>query len=206
MPYSEETLRPWTLAQIQAHCGVVRTVVDVGAGAGMLLDFFRPHLPDSRWTAVEVWEPYITGEFDLRARYDEVIVADVRTLDPLPTADLYFCGDVLEHMTADDALALWERVRAACRWAVIALPVRRFEQGEVYGNKYEAHLVHWDTPGVLTAFAGIVSHSDCRPDLPPYYSDSVSGAFLAEGLRSEPVVGVPGGVDDTYSDDDEVYP
>lgn len=181
MPWSDVTLRPWILAELQQRCGEVRTVVDVGAGAGTGLDFYGPHWPGARWTAIEIWEPY-AGEFGLRDRYDEVIVGDVRELPGLPAADLYIFGDVLEHMPAADAVAVWDRARRVARWLVINLPVLRYEQGMVCGNPFEAHLVHWDMETVRASFTGIVAESGPRPDLPPWYGDTTVGAFIAEGL------------------------
>lgn len=183
MPYSDGTLRPWVLQQIRLRCGDVGRVVDVGAGAGQLLEFFKPELPGSKWTAIEIWQPYV-HRFELATRYDMVITGDARMM-PLPPADVYYFGDVLEHMPRDDAVALWNRARKSARWLVISLPVRRFEQGTVYGNPHEAHLVHWDMDSVREAFPGIVAQSDVRPDLPPYFGDTVAGAFIARGELDE---------------------
>ena len=66
--------------------------------------------------------------YGLEDRYDEVILADARDIT-LPEAELYIFGDVLEHMPAQDAMALWDRARQVSSWLVINLPVRRYEQG-----------------------------------------------------------------------------
>lgn len=175
MPYSDGTLRPWIAEHLAGK--PVMSVADVGAGAGTARDFYD--FPGARWTAIEIWPAYVT-RFGLRERYDEVIVTDVRELDPLPEADLYLFGDVLEHMPEADALALWGRARKAARWLVISLPVLPYPQGPEFGNPHEEHVAQWTFASVLDSFAGIRSAAGPRPDLAP---GTTVGAFVAEGLR-----------------------
>lgn len=174
MPHSDEALRPWIAGQLRTSCDLpsVETVVDVGAGAGGWREFMRPHVPDARWTAIEIWRPYI-AMFSLRERYDQVIHGDVRRVT-LPPADLYIFGDVLEHMPAADAVRVWGKARKAARWLVINLPVTRYEQDAIMGNPYEAHVCHWDMPSVLESFPGIIFSHENVPG-------STVGAFIAEG-------------------------
>lgn len=179
VPYSDVRPRPWVLEQLRNR-GVlagIGSVLDVGAGAGGWHDFLNSQV-DAHWTAVEVWEPYIT-RFALRDKYDLVVNADVRTLIPFPAADLVIFGDVLEHMTDAEALACWRLARARARWVVASLPVyERYEQGALEGNPYEEHLHHWDVESFLLAFSGVLAHS-------PRVGDSCAGAFLARG-KDEP--------------------
>jgi len=178
--YSDGTLRPWIREQLQQRCGDIRSVVDVGAGAGQVRDFFAPAFPAARWIAIEIWAPYL-GMFKLRERYDEVVLGDVRRID-LPPADLYIFGDVLEHMGVADALAVWDKARQVARWLVINLPVVPCPQGPINGNPHEAHLVHWDMASVRASFAGIVAESGLRRYL---CSGTVVGAFIATGKDGE---------------------
>ena len=106
------------------------------------------------------------------------MVADVRDLDPLPAADLYLFGDVLEHMAPADAVKVWDRARLAAKWLVLSLPVLPCPQGPFEGNIHEIHVADWDIPSVLHNFPGITAHVGA-PAVPP---GSVAGAFIAEGL------------------------
>lgn len=174
MPLSDPSHRPWVLDQLRQACGGdlgrIRSVVDAGAGLGGWEGFLKPWLTGARWTAIEIWAPY-TDRFLLRHRYHQVITADLADLDPFPPADLIIFGDVLEHMPADRAAAVWEKARAAGWRLVLGIPVRCYPQGEDQGNPYEAHVSTWTTGSVLATFGGIYAHQ-ANPD---------TGAFIAEG-------------------------
>lgn len=174
MPYSDRSLRPWIASRLRDLGVMTDSVVDVGAGAGTARGFYGRLFPGARWTAIEVWEPYVT-EFRLEDRYDRVIAADVRHIE-FPAAGLVLFGDVLEHMPADDAVRVWDRARAVSSWLVIGVPVLDYPQGEVCGNPYEAHQHQWTTESVLASFAGITDHAGPLPG-------STVGAFIAQGLR-----------------------
>lgn len=171
MALSDLMHRPAVLDALNACCQLteVKHVVDVGAGLGGWREFLRPWTPAARWTAVEVHAPYVQ-RFLLTHRYDMVITADVRKI-PLPRADIYLLGDVIEHMPAADAKVLWAGVLRACRWAVVCLPVVWYPQDAVDGNPYEAHVETWPQKRVITELA------PCKP----VSVSAMTGAFLARG-------------------------
>jgi trans-aconitate methyltransferase len=179
MPFADNRNKPWVLEQLTARVGVetIREVVDVGAGAGSNLEFYGPWfergpVPEyARWTAIEAWEPYV--ERFVLSRYARVIVADVRQI-AIPVCDVVFLGDVLEHLTHDEALDVWLRARTAARWVVLSLPVVHYEQGAWEGNPFEVHLHHWDTESVLAELDGIEAMA----------TNETTGAFIAQGIRS----------------------
>ena len=118
-----------------------KTVVDIGAGAGMWIDALRHRAPEPQeWTAVEIWEPYIE-RYGLAERYDRIIVEDARTAD-FGDCDLVIAGDVLEHMPQKDAEMLLYRMEWHSRHVLISVPVIHYEQGELEGNPYETHVWH----------------------------------------------------------------
>lgn len=175
MPGSDGALRPWVAGTLETLGAEASSIVDVGPGAGAWRDYLgsRRRYGAASWTGIEIWEPYV-ARFALDYRYGTLIIADVRHVDPLPDADLYIFGDVLEHMPADDAVAVWDRARAHARWLVINMPVLDYPQGEMDGNPYEAHLHQWDLGSVLDRFGGIVEHTGPVPG-------STVGAFIARG-------------------------
>ena len=124
------------------------TVVDIGVGEGTYAKLMRDKR--ARWTAVEAWEPYV-DQFGLNNLYDEVVVADARHLNwPAFRADLVITGDVLEHMTRDDATALLRRIRQGATNLIVSVPVLHLPQGAVNGNPYERHVDHWTATQMRT--------------------------------------------------------
>lgn len=165
MPYSDgqgkDTALVWYL-QIQPG-----TVVDIGAGAGTYARLMRPQHP-GRWTAVEAWEPY-AGRFDLVEHYDEIRITDARDVGPEAfAADLVIAGDVLEHMTHDEARKLIATVKAAAANFIVSVPVLHLDQGDVYGNPYERHVDHW-TAAAMRAELGDGVVAEWIGDVLAYY-------------------------------------
>lgn len=154
-----------------------KTVLDVGAGAGKYLYLIRQALGDSiKVTALEVWEPYIQ-KFNLKTLYNEVIQEDVRNIENF-NYDLVIFGDVLEHLTEEEAVKVWNKTSQQAKYGVISLPIIRYPQGAINGNPYEVHQKEdWNTYRVINSFKGIVD----------YVEFAVIGSFLADfsKLRSD---------------------
>jgi len=172
MPFSSGEGKDWirrTLREAHVHPGfpvrlkerddgvteVMRwELLDIGPGAGAYADMARTVGPVPHLTCVEIYEPYV-DLFKLDRKYDHVIVGDAR-LVPLPRADVVILGDVLEHMTLADAVAVWGRCRAAARFGVwLSLPIVPWPQGPERGNEHEAHLHTWSHELVLAELDGI---------------------------------------------------
>ena len=153
MGTSHPEARPWILNKVKELN--ISTVLDVGAGSGTYSDFFRANGLTLTMTAVEVWQPYI-DEFDLFSKYRDVWREDIRNHKNFDY-DLVIFGDILEHMTKEDALSVWERVSLQAGYAVIAIPIIHYHQGEINGNPYEKHVKeHWTHEEVLDSFSHIV--------------------------------------------------
>jgi 2-polyprenyl-3-methyl-5-hydroxy-6-metoxy-1,4-benzoquinol methylase len=147
-----------------------RTIVDVGAGIGTYSDLLRHYLPTAEFTAIEIYQKNI-DQFNLDAIYDKVICADVRFMNAI-NADLIIFGDVLEHMTKAEAIAVWEMARKGCSWAILSIPIIHYPQGEVDGNIHETHVVDdWNNLSVFACFDGIVEAKIGKE----------TGAYLARG-------------------------
>lgn len=175
MPYSDTSLRPWILEQLQQRgCQEFTSVVDVGCGDGSAVESYWPSMPRSRWTGVEVWEPY-AERFGLRGKYHELVIKDVRQFHFPPRCDLVIFGDVLEHMPELDAIALWNRARIAARWLVLGIPVICMPQDEWEGNPHEAHVSTWSTSMVLDLLGGIDE----------WDGNGTVGAFIAHGEKRQ---------------------
>ncbi|WP_259780244.1 methyltransferase domain-containing protein [Aestuariispira ectoiniformans] len=139
--------------------GMIRRVMDVGVGSGTYHNLLAEHLPDADWIGVEVWEPYIE-RFDLRSLYGTLYNEDVRTLDfdEIGKLDLTLYGDILEHMTKEEAQAVMEKTLAASRLVLLSIPIVHYPQDEVEGNPYEVHVKDdWSHQEVCTSFPNVLT-------------------------------------------------
>ena len=167
MPHSDGDNKPWAIGKI-AEINPA-TVLDVGAGAGIWSDIITKICPSVTIDAIEAWEPYI-GEFDLTGKYNNVFLKDAREHDDF-NYDLVIFGDVLEHMSEEDAVALWGRAKSQAKYAIISVPIIHYPQGPHAGNPYEVHVVEdWTTEKVLKAFSDIVDYKEL----------TVTGIYLAK--------------------------
>lgn len=127
-----------------------KKVLDVGAGCGTYSKLFRRS--DQHWTGVEIWEPYIR-QYRLTELYDNIIQVDAREWIPHDHWDLAFAGDILEHMTKNEARALLDKLRAAADTVIVSIPLGYYPQGEYEGNPYEKHVVdNWTDEAVRACF------------------------------------------------------
>jgi 2-polyprenyl-3-methyl-5-hydroxy-6-metoxy-1,4-benzoquinol methylase len=168
MGYSDPTNKPWTKEKIIEINP--KTVLDVGAGQGVYLDLIRDGLGSGVIiNAVEVWQPYI-DQFNLENRYDKLFAMDVKDMNNFKY-DLVILGDVLEHMSEESAVELWNRISQQARNAIISIPIIHYHQDAINGNPYEVHMEEdWNTERVLKTFKGIVEHKEFP----------VTGVFIAK--------------------------
>ena len=138
----------------------IRTVLDVGAGSGTYAKLLEDNfIMVEKIDAIEIWEPYIEYN-DLRSKYSNVFSDDVRNWNDF-NYDLVILGDVLEHMTKEEAMSVWSRVSQMAKHAIISIPIINYPQGHEHGNPYEEHVKEdWSTDEVLKTFAGIINHEE----------------------------------------------
>ena len=113
------------------------SILDVGACDGL----WRRLLPDyPNMDAVEAYAPHMAE----LANYRKAFLADIRGFE-YAYYDLIIFGDIIEHLTPDEARAVLEYARPRCRDLIIAVPYQ-YEQGAIYGNPYEVHIQDDLTP------------------------------------------------------------
>jgi len=140
------------------EAGLIRRVVDVGAGSGTYRKLLINEGPGATWVAVEAWKPNI-GEYALETLYDEVLNEDVRQVDFTTLGpDLVVFGDVLEHMTKEEAQEVVGRALATARYVMISIPIIHYPQGEIDGNPFERHVKEdWSHNEVCDSFPDLVT-------------------------------------------------
>lgn len=167
MPYSARENDADVVQFVKDHN--IKWVLDIGAGSGTYGHLLAPLV--ERIEAVEVWEPYI-DQFNLRSLYYRVSNVDVReiTEEEFGNFDLVVFGDILEHMSKEEALAVWERASEA-KYGLISVPIIHYPQGVEFGNPYEVHVQEHMHP------------EDIRRDYGPFVFDKeyeVTGTFIKE--------------------------
>ena len=152
MPISHNTNVDYVAKLIRDNAP--ETVLDVGAGAGKYGHICRALYPYFKIDALEVWEPYIK-EYKLKHLYDKIFNEDVREFNKFDY-DLVILGDILEHMTKDEAIAVMDKIKSQAKMAIISIPTCNCPQGHVHGNPYEEHVKDdWTHEEVLDTFSNI---------------------------------------------------
>lgn len=170
MPYSSDSGKRFTdraLNRLNVEFGnkffTNHRVLDIGAGSGTYSNLYSSTLlprPQFTWDAVEIWEPYIE-KFDLKNKYDVVHNVDAISFFQTNSEfyDIIFMGDVVEHMTKEQALEMVEMAKQVSHMIIISVPIVHYPQDEYEGNPYEAHVKDdWTTQEVLDSFEDIVSY------------------------------------------------
>jgi cyclopropane fatty-acyl-phospholipid synthase-like methyltransferase len=166
MPISDQSNQSWVIEQLKSL--ELTSMLDVGAGAGTYAHIFAQHFPNVNRFAVEAWTPYI-NEFELQMLYTEVFNRDIRDHKYF-TYDIVIFGDVLEHMTKEEALVVWGKVAKKAKYALISIPIIHYPQDEVHGNPFERHVKDdWTHEEVLETF----------PQITNFVTSDVVGSYLA---------------------------
>lgn len=168
MPTSDRDNKLWALDQIRRLNP--SSIVDIGPGEGTYSDLARRHTRKARWMAIEAWAPYV-NEYGLFGKYDHVVISDIRHCDLNSVwiaPDLVIIGDVLEHMTRDEARTVLDRLTAWADHVLVCVPLVHCDQDAVGGNWFEIHREHWSAEQMRDALAdGLVA--SCEGDVLGYF-------------------------------------
>lgn len=144
MAYSYNYFKEEVAEYIKEHFSKDSTVLDVGAGSGTYYNYLGDYF-DSM-DAVEIFSPNVK-EFKLNEKYKNVYECNIIDFE-YDYYDLIIFGDVLEHLTVNDAKKVLEYALGRCKEVIVAVPYL-FEQGECYNNIYETHLQPDLTPEIM---------------------------------------------------------
>lgn len=107
-------------------------ICDMGAGKGI----YRDILGDKyEWTAVEIWPESI---MHLKTFYNFVYGMNLIDFSYQQDYDLVIFGDVIEHLTVEDAQYAIQQAEAHSKAILISVPYC-YEQGAIDGNEAEIH-------------------------------------------------------------------
>lgn len=164
MPFSSGIGKEETARWFVENKDMIKRILDIGCGAGTYSKIIKQQKKiciDAEWVAIEAWEPYV-NKFDLNKLYDRVIVSDARKIDwtELGSFDVAIAGDVLEHMTKDDAIDLVEKTLGRASTMIISIPIWEYPQGAAYGNPFEIHVKEdWSHEEVKSTWSRYIKKS-----------------------------------------------
>lgn len=159
--YFKNDIREWFKNNISTN----DRILDVGPGQGTYSILLRDL--GYQMDAVEVWHPYVE-QFNLRAKYDNVYTVDIRDFE-LQGYDFIILGDVLEHLSVEDAEELLTTIDVLGIGCMVAVPYMMPQDGAEYGNDYETHHQADLTPDVML---------ERYPSLKPLYTNQWYGYYI----------------------------
>ena len=130
-PYYKEDIKDHFINNIPKYT----KILDVGPGAGIYSDLLTP--VGYRLDCLEIWPPYIS-EFNLTEKYGNVMIGNIVLYD-FNEYDYIILGDVLEHLSVNNAIDLINNINRQNKKCLVAVPYN-FSQGTSNGNVYETHL------------------------------------------------------------------
>lgn len=134
--------KPEVCAWIRENFPINSTILDVGAGDGKWHFLLREY---EKFDAVEAFQPNLR----LLTAYRRIFHADIKDFK-YNWYDLIIFGDIIEHLTVEDAQAVLEYAKPRCRDLIIAVPWL-YKQDAIYGNQYEIHIQDDLTPEKFAA-------------------------------------------------------
>lgn len=162
--YSLRNSKPETAEWFRQNQSTISRILDIGCGSGTYPRLIKQEFglcQDAKWVGVEAWLPYIQ-EFKLETLYNQVINCDARELDwsKMGRFDVAIAGDVLEHMTKQQAIDLVESVLDHSAWMIISIPIRYMPQDDIDGNPFEVHVKpDWTHDEVVDTWGHYIKHT-----------------------------------------------
>ena len=171
MPNSYTFFKSEVREYFKYHVSTNKRILDVGPGEGTYSKLIRDL--GYKMDCIEIWEPY-TIEFELAKKYDNVFVGNVLDFD-ISNYDYIIMGDVLEHISTEQATQFIDLVISTGKDCLVAIPYE-MEQGEYYGNVHETHLQPDLTHAVMKTR---------YPQLTELYSNNFYGYYISTDVKFE---------------------
>lgn len=182
MPYSLKGGKEQTAQWFSAHQNDIKRILDIGPGSGTYARLIKEEhniCKDVEWVGVEIWTPYIE-KYNLKSLYNHIINEDARKLDwnSLGQFSVAIAGDVLEHMTKEEAMVLVNNILDHCDTLIVSIPISHMPQDEhSYENPHEAHIKdNWTHEEVLETWNDYIFN---------FYRKSVKSKLAVYWMRNE---------------------
>ncbi len=155
MPFSDQSIEAMEIMKSRILRQPNVRILDIGCGWGKWGRMFNGV---ACCDGVEIWLPYIE-EFNLKAIYRNVYNEDICDFHFEPDIyDVVIFGDILEHLDYQKAIDVISRLKTLVKEIYLIIPISIYEQGEVFGNPYEAHLYQWNDKEIQDVLGFILLH------------------------------------------------
>lgn len=155
MGISSKQGKPETVNWVNKHKDSIDNILDVGAGSGTYYKLLSP-IKSFNWSAIEAWKNYIE-QFDLEKMYNVVYNEDVRSFEWKEHYDLVIAGDILEHMSKQEAEDIVQKILDHTKTLIISIPITHMPQEAINDNPYEFHVKDdWDHQEVLDTWGNLI--------------------------------------------------
>jgi len=157
-------------------------VLDVGPGWATYSKLLKK--AGQLWDCVEIHEPYVK-RFKLNEHYENIHVSNILDFAWEKRYDAVIFGDVLEHLTKENAVAALLAAGMHSDYVIISLPLDGETNappgaGDVdWGNVHELHIARWTFDEFLAELAALnytVVATDRHPEI---------SVFIAKAVESE---------------------
>lgn len=161
MPTSSEHGKAATIQWFRENEQAISRILDIGVGSGTYINLIKEQnniCVNADWVGVEVWQPYVE-KYNLNARYSSIINEDARKIDWASHGkfNVALAGDVLEHMTKDEAITLVDHVLDVAEILLISIPIIHWPQDEYDNNPYEIHVKpDWSHDEVMATWPTLI--------------------------------------------------
>lgn len=145
MPYSLKSGKNETINWFCTNELSINRIVDIGPGSGTYINLIKEqnnYCKTAQWIGIEVWKPYVE-KYKLEQRYDLIINKDVRLINwaEIGPVSVVIAGDVLEHISKEDAIILVDKILTVSKMLIISIPIVHMPQDhKAYDNPYEEHV------------------------------------------------------------------
>jgi 2-polyprenyl-3-methyl-5-hydroxy-6-metoxy-1,4-benzoquinol methylase len=144
-----------TVIWVEKNKDSINNILDIGAGSGTYYKLLSP-IKSFKWLAIEAWKNYI-DEFNLEKMYDIVYNDDVRNFKWNEQYDLVIAGDILEHITKQEAEAVVKKILDHTKTLIISIPITHMPQEAINDNPYEYHVKDdWSHQEVLATWGDLI--------------------------------------------------
>lgn len=184
MPTSFKFFKQEVRDYIVDNVDINKKILDVGPGIGTYSDLLRNH--GYYMDCVEIHEPYVIN-YQLDKKYDNVFIQSIVDFH-FDYYDFIIIGDVLEHLSVEDAQSIIKKIVNNGKKCLIAVPYL-MEQGEHEGNIHETHLQPDLTPEVMKSR---------YPELQLLYANQYYGYYVNRTQKHEKAYLLY--ADDSYAD------